>query len=42
MKIALAADHVGFPLKEKIREYLESKGLEVEDHGPSKDRKSVV
>jgi ribose 5-phosphate isomerase B len=35
MKIALAADHVGFALKEKIREYLENKGLEVEDHGPS-------
>jgi ribose 5-phosphate isomerase B len=35
MKIALAADHVGFPLKEKIREYLEGKGLEVEDYGPS-------
>ena len=35
MKIALAADHVGFALKEKIREYLKNKGLEVEDHGPS-------
>jgi len=35
MKIALAADHEGFPLKEKIREYLKNKGLEVEDHGPS-------
>jgi ribose 5-phosphate isomerase B len=35
MKIALAADHAGFALKEKIREYLKSKGLEVEDHGPS-------
>jgi ribose 5-phosphate isomerase B len=35
MKIALAADHAGFALKEKIREYLKSKGLEVEDRGPS-------
>ena len=35
MKIALAADHVGFALKEKIREYLKSKGLEVDDRGPS-------
>ena len=35
MKIALAADHAGFALKEKTREYLKSKGLEVEDHGPS-------
>jgi ribose 5-phosphate isomerase B len=35
MKIALAADHVGFALKEKVREYLKSQGLEVEDYGPS-------
>jgi ribose 5-phosphate isomerase B len=35
MKIALAADHVGFALKEKVREYLKSLGLEVEDYGPS-------
>jgi len=35
MKIALAADHVGFALKEKTREYLEGKGLEVEDLGPA-------
>jgi ribose 5-phosphate isomerase B len=34
-RIALAADHVGFALKEKVREYLQSKGLEVEDFGPS-------
>ncbi len=34
MKIALAADHVGFALKEQVREYLESQGLEVEDLGP--------
>jgi ribose 5-phosphate isomerase B len=35
MKIAVAADHVGFALKEKVREYLESQGLEVEDYGTS-------
>jgi ribose 5-phosphate isomerase B len=33
MKIALAADHVGFALKEKVREYLKSQGVEVEDFG---------
>jgi ribose 5-phosphate isomerase B len=35
MKIALAADHVGFALKEKTRDYLKGKGLEVEDLGPA-------
>jgi ribose 5-phosphate isomerase B len=35
MKIVVAADHVGFALKEKVREYLKSQGLEVEDCGPS-------
>ena len=38
MKIALAADHVGFALKEKVREYLKSKGLEVEDYGTVEHR----
>jgi len=33
IKIALGADHAGFPLKRKVREYLLSKGYEVEDHG---------
>jgi ribose 5-phosphate isomerase B len=33
IKIALGADHAGFALKEKVREYLLSKGHEVEDHG---------
>lgn len=32
-KIAIGADHAGFALKEKVREYLISKGYEVEDHG---------
>jgi len=31
--IALASDHAGFPLKEKVREYLVRKGLEVQDLG---------
>jgi len=33
MKIALGADHAGFPLKEKIKEFLQSKGYEVIDMG---------
>ena len=33
MKIYLATDHAGFELKEKIKEYLIQKGLEVEDCG---------
>ncbi len=33
MKIALGADHAGFPLKEKIKEFLERKGYEVLDMG---------
>ncbi len=32
-KIALGADHAGFALKEKVRDYLLSKGYEVEDYG---------
>lgn len=34
-RIALAADHAGYALKEKVRAYLLSKGLEVEDCGPN-------
>ena len=34
MKIYLTSDHGGFELKSKLREHLESKGLEVEDLGP--------
>jgi RpiB/LacA/LacB family sugar-phosphate isomerase len=33
MRIALAADHAGFELKEKIAGYLEAKGFEVMDLG---------
>jgi len=35
VKIATAADHAGFRLKEKIKEYLLSAGYEVEDFGTS-------
>jgi len=34
MKIAVAADHVGFALKQQVLEYLKSQGVEVEDCGP--------
>ena len=35
LQIALASDHAGFALKEKVRNYLTSKGVEVHDLGPS-------
>ncbi|RLI97635.1 MAG: ribose 5-phosphate isomerase B [Candidatus Aenigmatarchaeota archaeon] len=31
--IALGSDHAGFGLKEKIKQYLEKKGLEIKDYG---------
>jgi ribose 5-phosphate isomerase B len=33
MKIALGADHAGFPLKQKIKEWLSERGIDVEDEG---------
>ena len=33
MKISIGADHAGFSVKEKIREYLESKGYTILDKG---------
>lgn len=33
MKIALACDHAGFELKEKVKKYLEGKSFEVRDLG---------
>ncbi|MBR4644034.1 MAG: ribose 5-phosphate isomerase B [Bacteroidaceae bacterium] len=33
MKIGLASDHAGFALKEHVKEYLTTKGLEFEDFG---------
>ena len=35
MKIVVAADHVGFALKQQVLEYLKGRGLEVEDCGPA-------
>ena len=37
VKVALAADHAGFPLKESAREYLTEKGFAVEDFGTHND-----
>ena len=33
MKIAFASDHAGFALKQRLEEYVEKKGYEVEDFG---------
>ena len=33
MKIALGADHAGFPLKEKIKHWLTEQGVQVDDKG---------
>ena len=33
MKIALGADHAGFELKEKLKGYLQQKGITVDDRG---------
>ena len=33
MKIALGADHAGYELKDKIRAYLQQKGIEIQDEG---------
>lgn len=33
MKISIGADHAGFKLKERLREWLASRGHEVVDHG---------
>jgi ribose 5-phosphate isomerase B len=33
MKISIGADHAGFQLKERLREYLAGQGHEVADHG---------
>jgi len=35
--IALGGDHAGYQLKEKIKEYLTSRGIQVIDHGPHSD-----
>lgn len=41
MKIALAADHGGFELKEKVKEHLQKKGIEILDLGCHTDEQSV-
>ncbi len=33
MKIALGADHAGFELKERIKQHLQSRGVQVDDRG---------
>ena len=37
MKIALGADHAGYELKEKIKQHLTARGLNVEDKGTNSD-----
>ena len=34
MKIIIGSDHAGFPMKEKIKGFLEERGVAVEDAGP--------
>ena len=41
MKIALAADHAGYDLKEKIKEYLAELGIATEDLGTTSSLESV-
>jgi len=33
MKIIIGADHAGFPMKEKVKDFLQKRGIEVEDAG---------
>jgi len=33
MKIAIGADHAGFPLKQKIKQWLTEQGIDVQDEG---------
>lgn len=40
MKIAVASDHAGFAIKEKLKVYLKDRGFEVEDLGPADDSRS--
>jgi ribose 5-phosphate isomerase B len=37
MKIVIGADHAGFAMKEKIKAFLEKKGIDVEDVGPKNE-----
>jgi len=38
LKIAIGADHAGFSLKEKLKNYLQEKGIEVKDFGPNSEQ----
>ncbi len=38
MKVAVAADHAGFKLKEEVKLYLQKKGFEVLDFGSHSDK----
>ncbi len=40
MKVALASDHAGFTYKEKVKEYLRTKGFEVVDYGALNSERS--
>lgn len=39
MKIAIGSDHAGFSYKEEIKEFLESKAIEIKDFGPFSDKR---
>ncbi len=41
MKVALASDHAGYELKEKVREYLKTMGVEIQDLGAFSASQSV-
>lgn len=40
MKIAIGSDHVGYPLKLKISEYLEAQGHQVHDYGTNSEERT--
>jgi ribose 5-phosphate isomerase B len=40
MKVAIASDHAGFAYKEKVKDYLASKGYEVIDYGAYSDERT--
>jgi ribose 5-phosphate isomerase B len=40
MRVAIGADHAGFPLKEDLKRYLQEIGHEVEDHGTESDEQT--
>jgi RpiB/LacA/LacB family sugar-phosphate isomerase len=41
MRVALASDHAGYELKEKVKEYLRSLGVEIQDLGAFSAAQSV-